>query len=231
MSLLLEAIGFTPFTSYVHPFPTVEIHGPVRLPKKRSHFFSRVQKQNFFCKSHDVAEQIWSLTLCHPSSWEIKYYDFLGNLDGPSCGDRGGRRLRDIFPLKPSMTSFGPWDHSLLFIQLVIVIGKFDDFSETQVWKKQSQQDINSAWTNIYFSWHPFYPEIEIHPLKYVLSLRISWPWLRNRIKSRLVIILTPLLLLVGPKSRHNLPAYPNNIWPKNKSTNSMDYPTWKGEP
>jgi len=164
MSLLLEAIGFTPFTSYVHPFPTVEIHGPVRLPKKRSHFFSRVQKQNFFCKSHDVAEQIWSLTLCHPSSWEIKYYDFLGNLDGPSCGDRGGRRLRDIFPLKPSMTSFGPWDHSLLFIQLVIVIGKFDDFSETQVWKKQSQQDINSAWTKL---------------TKYILFLTsiLSWDW------------------------------------------------------
>ena len=164
MSLLLEAIGFTPFTSYVHPFPTVEIHGPVRLPKKRSHFFSRVQKQNFFCKSHDVAEQIWSLTLCHPSSWEIKYYDFLGNLDGPSCGDRGGRRLRDIFPLKPSMTSFGSWDHSLLFIELVIVIGNLQ-FSLKRRFEKSKVNKISiSAWTKL---------------TKYILFLTsiLSWDW------------------------------------------------------
>jgi len=79
----------------------------------------------------------------------------------------GGRRLRDIFPLKPSMTSFGSWNHFLLFIQLVIVICnlQFDDFSEkTQVWNKQSQQDINSAWTKL-TKYIPFLTSI------------LSWDW------------------------------------------------------
>jgi len=131
-------------------------------PKKEAISFPESKNRTFFVKVMTWQSRwgVWLyVTLPHE---KLNTTISLGIWMDRVVGIGGG----DIFPLKPSMTSFGSWDHSLLFIELVIVIGnlQFDDFSETQVWKKQSQQDINSAWTKL---------------TKYILFLTsiLSWDW------------------------------------------------------
>ena len=129
-------------------------------PKKEAISFPESKNRTFFVKVMTWQSRygVWLyVTLPHE---KLNTTISLGIWMDRVVGIGGG----DIFPLKPSMTSFGSWDHSLLFIELVIVIGNLQ-FSLKRRFEKSKVNKISiSAWTKL---------------TKYILFLTsiLSWDW------------------------------------------------------